>query len=147
VPSAVFSEFAAASLTRWRALAGCAVSPRDSRWGAGRVRDIRWEGRSDRPDDRGSIYVRVEYAGGLRVRVHARSFGRIHGDVVVDAPLADFVLRWYAGGDPPGDESERTFALAAFDRVLQDRQDEERGRCVEALRQRSSARGAPGSSL
>jgi hypothetical protein len=143
VPAALFCGFAAASLTRWRALAGCAVAPQDSRWGVGRIRDIRWEGRSDRPDDQGSIYIRVEYAGDLRVRVHARAFGRIHRDVTIEASLADFVQRWYGTEWAASEENARAAALADCDRVLRERQDAEQKRRVEILRQRARGRGDP----
>ena len=136
VPADLFGRFAATDLTRWRALAGCDVSPCDRRWGVGRVRDVRWEGRSDRPEDPGSIYIRIEYADGLRVRVHARAFGRIHNDVAIDASLADFVRRWYGNEQTDGEDGARAAALAACDGILRDRQDEERRERFGALRQR-----------
>ena len=144
VPADLFCRFAAADLTRWRALAGCTVSPRDCRWGAGRVSDIRWEGRSDRPEDPGSIYLRVDYADGLRARVHARAFGRVHRDVTLETSLADFVLRWF--GDSKGaDDGARAAALGACDAALRGRQDEERKRRAEILRRRSRERRGEGS--
>ena len=144
VPADLFCRFAAADLTRWRALAGCTVSPRDCRWGAGRVSDIRWEGRSDRPEDPGSIYLRVDYADGLRARVHARAFGRVHRDVTLETSLADFVLRWF--GDSKGaDDGARAAALGACDAILRDRQDEERKSRAETLRKRSRERRGEGS--
>jgi hypothetical protein len=139
VPADLFCRFAADDLTRWRALAACTVSPRDGRWGAGRVSDIRWEGRSDRPEDPGSIYLRVDYADGLRARVNARAFGRLHSDVTLEASLADFVLRWF--GDSEGaDDGARAVALGACDADLRERQDEERKRRAETLRKRSRER-------
>jgi hypothetical protein len=141
VPAAAFCRFAAADLARWRALADCAVSPRDCRWGVGRVSDIRWEGRSDRPEDAGSIYIRVEYADGFRARVNARAFGRLHSDVTLETSLADFVLRWF--GDPEGaggEDGARAAALAVCDAALRDRQDETRRQRAENLRQRSRER-------
>ncbi len=144
VPAALFCRFAAANLTRWRALADCIVSPRDARWGAGRVRDIRWEGRSDRPEDPGSIYVRVEYAAGLRVRVHTRAFEHIHSEVAIEAALADFVRRWADSDGANGEDGARATALAVWDVVLREQQDEERKRRVESLRQQvRERRGDP----
>lgn len=140
VPASLFGDFAATSVTRWRALTDCPVSPRDSRWGPGRVRDIRWEARSDRPNDPGSIYVRIEYSDGLRVRVHAREFGRVHRDVTVDAPLADFVRRWFSVEHTAVEDDARAAALAAYDGILRDRQDRERARRVEVLRERAEQR-------
>jgi hypothetical protein len=144
VPAGLFCRFAAADLTRWRALAGCTVSPRDCRWGAGRVSDVRWEGRSDRPEDPGVIYLRVEYADGFRARVNARAFGRVHRDVTLETSLADFVLRWF--GDSKGvDDGARAAALGACDAALRDRQDEERKSRAETLRKRSRERRGEGS--
>ena len=140
VPADLFCRFAAADLTRWRALAGCTVSPRDCRWGAGRVSDIRWEGRSDRPEDPGSIYLRVDYADGLRARVHARAFGRVHRDVTLETSLADFVLRWFGDSKGADDDDARAAALGACDAALRGRQDEERKRRAESLRRRSRER-------
>jgi hypothetical protein len=146
VPAAAFCRFAAADLTRWRALSDCAVSPRDCRWGAGRVSDIRWEGRSDRPEDSGVIYLRVEYADGFRARVNARAFGRLHSDVTLEPSLADFVLRWFGDPDRAGvEDGARTAALAACDAILRDRQDEERKSRAETLRKRSRERRGEGS--
>jgi hypothetical protein len=140
VPADLFCRFAAADLTRWRSLADCTVSPRDCRWGAGRVSDIRWEGRSDRPDDAGVIYLRVEYADGLRARVNARAFGRLHSDVILEGSLADFVLRWFGDSDRAGDDGARAAALGACDAILRDRQDAERKQRAEILRKRSRER-------
>jgi hypothetical protein len=141
VPADLFCRFAAADLTRWRALADGTVFPRDPRWGAGRVSDIRWEGRSDRPEDSGVIYVRVEYADGFRARVNARAFGRLHSDVTLEMSLADFVLRWFGDSDRAGGEDgARAAAVGACDAMLRDRQDEERGRRAESLRKRSRER-------
>jgi hypothetical protein len=145
VPAAAFCRFAATDLTRWRALADCAVSPSDCRWGAGRVSDIRWEGRSDRPEDPGVIYLRVEYADGFRARVNARAFGRLHSDVTLETSLADFVLRWF--GDPDRADVEdgaRAAALGACDAILRNRQDEERKSRAETLRKRSRERRGKG---
>jgi hypothetical protein len=146
VPADLFCRFAAANLTRWRALADCAVSPRDCRWGAGRVSDVRWEGRSDRPEDPGAIYLRVEYADGLRARVNARAFGRLHSDVTLEGSLADFVLRWFGDSDRAGgDDGARAAALGACDADLRDRQDRERKQRAESLRRRSRERRGEGS--
>ncbi len=144
VPADLFCRFAADDLTRWRALADCTVSPRDCRWGAGRVSDIRWEGRSDRPEDPGSIYLRVDYADGLRARVHARAFGRLHRDVTLETSLADFVLRWFGNSEGADDAGARVAALGACDADLRDRQDEERKRRAETLRKRSRERRGEG---
>ena len=140
MPADLFCRFAAANLTRWRALADGTVSPRDCRWGAGHVSDVRWEGRSDRPEDPGVIYLRVEYADGLRARVNARAFGRLHSDVTLDASLADFVLRWFGDSERAGDDGARAAALGACDAALRDRQDEERKLRAEILRKRSRER-------
>jgi hypothetical protein len=145
VPAALFCRFAAADLTRWRALAGCTVSPRDCRWGVGHVSDIRWEGRSDRPEDPGVIYLRVEYADGFRARVNARAFGRLHSDVTLETSLADFVLRWFGDSKGADDDGARAAALGACDADLRDRQDEERKRRAETLRKRSRERRGEGS--
>ena len=120
VPADLFCRFAAADLTRWRALAGCTVSPRDCRWGVGHVSDIRWEGRSDRPEDPGVIYLRVEYADGFRARVNARAFGRLHSDVTLETSLADFVLRWFGDSKGADDDGARAAALGACDAGLRD---------------------------
>jgi hypothetical protein len=146
VPADLFCRFAAADLTRWRALAGCTVSPRDCRWGAGRVSDVRWEGRSDRPEDPGVIYLRVEYADGFRARVNARAFGRLHSDVTLETSLADFVLRWFGDSKrADGEDCTRAAALGACDAILRNRQDEERKRRAETLRKRSRERRGEGS--
>ncbi len=137
VPGDAFSRFAAGDLSRWRALRGCSVSPGDGRWGEGRVSEVRWEGRSDLPDDRGAIYLRVEYADGLRARVNARAFARLHRSVCVESGLADFVERWF--GDPDAvecDGAAQSEALAECDRRLREEQDEARRRHVEQLRRR-----------
>lgn len=144
VPADLFCRFAADDLTRWRALAGCTVSPRDGRWGVGRVSDIRWEGRSDRPEDPGWIYLRVDYADGLRARVHARAFGRLHRDVTLETSLADFILRWFGDSKGADDDGARAAALAACDADLRNRQDEERKRRAEILRKRSRERRCEG---
>jgi hypothetical protein len=141
VPADLFCRFAAANLTRWRALADCTVSPRDCRWGAGRVSDVRWEGRSDRPEDPGAIYLRVEYADGLRARVNARAFGRLHSDVTLETSLADFVLRWFGDSDRAGgDDGARAAALGACDAALHDQQNGARKQRAESLRRRSRER-------
>ena len=145
VPAAAFCRFAAADLTRWRTLSDCAVSPRDCRWGAGRVSDIRWEGRSDRPEDSGVIYLRVEYADGFRARVNARAFGRLHSDVTLEPSLADFVLRWFEDSERAGDDGARAAALGACDAALRDRQDDARKLRAEILRKRSRERRGEGS--
>jgi hypothetical protein len=142
----LFCRFAAGDLTRWRALAGCTVLPRDLRWGTGRVSDIRWEGRSDRPEDAGLIYLRVEYGDGLRARVSARAFGRLHSEVTLEASLADFVLRWFGDTDPASSEDgARGAAFEACDAALRARRDEERKRRAETLRKRSRERRGEGS--
>jgi len=145
VPADLFCRFAASDLTRWRALADCTVSPRDCRWGAGRISDIRWEGRSDRPEDPGAIYLRVEYADGLRARVNARAFGRLHSDVSLETSLADFVLRWFEDSERAGDDGARAAALGACDADLRDRQDDARKLRAEILRKRSRERRGEGS--
>ena len=133
VPADLFSRFAAGDLPRWRALRGCAVVPDDERWGEGLVRDVRWEGRSDLPDDRGTIYLSVEYADGLRARVNARAFARHHHIVRIEAGLADFVERWFGDADAVDDDA-RLAALAERDGALRAEQDAERLRRVEELR-------------
>ncbi|MCX6100552.1 MAG: hypothetical protein NTV92_03870, partial [Candidatus Bipolaricaulota bacterium] len=79
--------------------------PDDERWGEGLVRDIRWEGRSDLPDDRGVIYLSVEYADGLRARVNARAFARHHHIVRIEPGLAGFVGRWFGDADAADDDA------------------------------------------
>lgn len=139
----LFSRFAASDLVRWRALRGRTLSPVDERWGVGLVTDIRWEGRSDLPDDRGTIYVHVEYAGDLKVRVNSRAFARLHRSVRIEPGLADFVLRWFGEADPVEDEGEaRAAAVAQCDSALRAEQDAERQLRVEELRRRVRERRA-----
>ncbi len=133
VSAQTFARFAQGDLNRWRALAGWGVLARDPRWGGGRVVDIRWEGRSDRPDDEGRIYVRVQYEGDLRVRVNSRAFGRTHDAVELDAELADFVARWSPDAGEPPEELE----TAAWDLRLREQQDGERARRLEEVRRRT----------
>lgn len=140
IPALSFCAFAAMSLARWRALEGQSVSARDARWGLGHVVDVRWEGRSDRPDDEGRIYVRVEYASGLQARVDARALARLHRDVTIEAALADFVEKAYAAQRAPRQGAAVTQALAQWDRVLQARWDDERRLRADALRQRARER-------
>ncbi len=137
VPAAAFSRFAADDLPRWRSLRNCSALPSDPRWGDGRVIEVRWEGRSDLPDDRGAIYLRVEYADGLRARVNSRAFARLHRSVSIESGLADFVERWFGSPDARecGDAA-RSLALAECDRRLCEEQDEARRRHVEELRRR-----------
>jgi hypothetical protein len=143
VPAASFSRFAADDLSRWRALRNCSVSPGDGRWGEGRVAEVRWEGRSDLPEDRGAIYLRVEYADGLRARVNARAFSRLHRSVRIESGLADFVERWF--GDPDAADREddaRVAAVTECDRKLREEQDEARRRHVQEMRRRIRQRDA-----
>jgi hypothetical protein len=141
VSASAFSRFADSDLVRWRALSGQSVSPRDGRWGDGRAVEVRWQGRSDRPEDEGTIYVRVEYSGGLRVRVNARAFGRLHDAVELDLELAEFVERWFGGTDPtPGEEGELGTALAHWDSTLRSVQDAARERRAVELRRRAEGR-------
>jgi hypothetical protein len=141
VPADLFSRFADGDLPRWRALRGCVVVPGDERWGEGLVRDIRWEGRSDLPHDRGTIYLSVEYADGLQARVNARAFARHHHTVRIEPGLADFVERWFGDPDAPDDDA-RILALAERDGALRAEQDAERQRRVEELRRLVRARRA-----
>lgn len=141
VPAPTFADFAELDLVRWRALVGRAVTARDARWGSGRVVDVRWEGRSDRPDDAGRIYVRVEYTEDLRVRVDARAFARLHLDVEVREDVAEFLTRW-ARDDRDAARAALHVEMAALDESLRREQDAERGRRVRELKERS--RHVPG---
>ncbi len=137
VSARTFAAFAASDLVRWRALRGCAVSPQDARWGAGRVGDVRWEGRSDLPGDRGAVTVRVEYGDGLRARVNALAFARLHSSVEIESGLADFIERWF--GDAAASEARdeaRAAALMECDDALRAEQDAARERHVEEMRRR-----------
>lgn len=140
VPAACFAAFADLDLVRWRALRGRTVTPASPAWGEGRVGEVRWEGRSDLPDDRGAVYLRVEYADGLRVRVNARAFARLHASAAVDPELAAFIVRWF--GDPSlgDDEGTRDAALAHCDAQLRAEQDAAREEHVAELRRRASDR-------
>jgi hypothetical protein len=141
VSAAAFSRFAADDLSHWRALRGCSASPGDGRWGEGRVTEVRWEGRSDLPDDRSAIYLRVEYADGLRARVNARAFARIHRCVRIENRLADFVERWFGNDDvAEREDAERSAAIEECDRRLREEQDGARRRHVEQLRRRARQR-------
>jgi hypothetical protein len=86
------------------------------------------------------IYLRVEYADGLRARVNARAFARLHGDVTLETSLADFALRWFGDSKGADDDGARAAALGACDAALRGRQDEERKRRAESLRRRSRER-------
>ncbi len=145
VPAACFAAFADLDLVRWRALRGRTVTPVSPAWGEGRVREVRWEGRSDLPDDRGAVYLRVEYADGLCVRVNARAFARLHATAAIDPELAALIVRWFgtpaAGG---ADDGVRDAALAACDAQLRAEQDEARERHVAELRRRASDRAERG---
>lgn len=137
VSARTFAAFAACDLVRWRALRGCVVFPEDARWGAGRVRDARWEGRSDLPDDRGTVTVRVEYGDGLRARVSALAFARLHSSVEIESGLADFVERWFGAAVPSeADGAAREAALVECDGALRAEQDAARERRVEEMRRR-----------
>lgn len=142
LPACSFASFAADDLVRWRALRDCVVSPEDTRWGEGRVTDVRWEGRSDRPDDRGVVYLRIVYGDDLRARVNARAFARLHRSVDIESQLADFIERWFAaaGSSDPDEETRdpaRVAALAAQDEALRTKQDSARQVRVEQMRRRA----------
>jgi hypothetical protein len=137
VPAAAFSRFAADDLLRWRALRDCSASPSNLRWGSGRVAEVRWEGRTDLPDDRGTIYLRVEYADGLRARVNARAFARLHRSVSIKSELADLVERWFGNTDAiEPEDAARALALAECDARLREEQDGARRRHAEEMRRR-----------
>ncbi|MEW5827223.1 MAG: hypothetical protein AB1778_10385 [Candidatus Bipolaricaulota bacterium] len=133
VPSAEVSRFAGEDLARWRAFSGAHVTARDARWGNGCVLDVLWEGRSDDPTPRGAIYLKVEYADGLSVRVNAAAFAQFHTSVEVSEELDGFLEAWRAA--EAGDEEARR-ALAGFDRELRAAQDAARGARAAALRER-----------
>jgi hypothetical protein len=134
VSAEAFSRFAGSDLVRWRTLIGCAVTPRDSRWGAGRVTDVLWEGRSDDPTPRGIVRIKVTYGDGLRASVRAAAFADVHVAADVDPETAAFIARWVE--DVEGNETERRRAAAAFDAALRARQDEARRARVADLRER-----------
>jgi hypothetical protein len=137
IPATTFAAFADSDLVRWRALRSCVVLPSDVRWGSGRVTDVRWEGRSDLPDDRGTVYVRVAYEDGLRARVNASAFARLHTTVEIESGLADFIERWFGGAAMAGwDDEARAVALAERDEALRAEQDAERATRVGVLRRR-----------
>jgi hypothetical protein len=136
VSADAFSRFAAGDLVRWRALAGRRLTARDARWGRGRVADVRWEGRSDRPDDDGIVYVRAEYADGLRVRVNARAFGRLHELVEIDAELAEFVERRFS--DAASMDASAEAELEIWDARLREEQDSARQKRIAESRRRAA---------
>ena len=137
VSADAFTRFAAGDLVRWRALTGRRLTARDARWGEGRVADVRWEGRADRPDDDGVVYVRAEYAVGLRVRVNAMAFGRLHKLVDLDAELAEFVERRFADAAAPDASAE--IELGIWDARLREAQDTARQQRIAESRRRAAS--------
>ena len=105
--------------------------------------DARWEGRSDRPEDPGAVYLRVEYAGKLRARVNARAFRRLHVTVDIESDMAEFVQRWFdSAGVAESDEESRAQAVRLWDNRLRADQDAERACRIDAVRRRTAERDA-----
>jgi hypothetical protein len=138
IPSAWFVAYAGSDIGRWRELCGAAVEPSDSKWGGGRVRDVRWEARRGEVRPLGTIYVNVEYDGGLAVQVNAGAFADLHVSVSIPKRLAALVRE---GFDPESSlaEAEREERLERHDRERIARRDAERTQRAKAVRDRAAA--------
>ncbi|MEN6369069.1 MAG: hypothetical protein ABFD77_05135 [Thermotogota bacterium] len=137
IPSAWFVAYAGSDIGRWRELCGAAVEPRDPNWGAGRVRDVRWEARRGEVHPLGTIYAIVEYGGGLSAQVNAGAFADLHVSVSIPKRLAALVRD---GFDPesPLSEAEREERLDRHDRERIARRDAERTQRAKTVRDRAA---------
>ena len=135
IPSAWFVSYAGSDIGRWRELCGAMAEPRDAKWGAGRVRDVRWEARRGEVRPVGTIYAIVEYAGGLTAQVNARAFADLHATVSIPKSLAALVRDGFAPGSTLP-ERERSERLEGHDRERIARRDAERTRRAEEARRR-----------
>lgn len=125
IPSTWFVAYAGSDIGRWRELCGAVLEPRDARWGAGRVRDVRWEARRGEVHPLGTIYAVVEYEGGLSAQVNGRAFAELHDTVSLPKLLAELIRDGF-GPESSWSESERDERLARHDEERIARRDAER---------------------
>jgi hypothetical protein len=139
VSAAVYTRFAGESLDRWRQLIQAEVVHRDPRWGTGRVVDVQWQAKDDGLVPRGSIFLRVVYANGLKARLNTRSLDEYLETVEVPRGLADLLADCFpsAGTAERSDCAQR---LEAFDKEIRTKLDAERLRRADDLSRRAKAR-------
>jgi hypothetical protein len=131
IPAAWFVSYAGSDIGRWRELRGAAVEPCDAKWGAGTVRNVRWEARRGEAHPLGTVYAVVDYESGLRAQVNGRVFADLHAAVSVPESLAALLREAFQPGSPmPESEREERFSRHDQERIA--RRDAERTRRAQA---------------
>jgi hypothetical protein len=131
IPAAWFVSYAGSDIGRWRELRGAVVEPRDAKWGAGTVRNVRWEARRGEVHPLGTVYAVVDYESGLRAQVNARAFAELHAAVSIPESLAA-LLREAFHPESPMPEAEREERFSRHDQQRIARRDVERTRRAQA---------------
>jgi len=137
VDSALFARYAGADLDRWRTLVGGTVEHVDSRWGTGRVEDVRWStsGHGVPPH----VRVRVRYPNhGLAV-YRAASFPTHHRSVTVEGTVRDIIRTCFESSCT---DERREELLRTHSRALREAEDRRRLERVEQMKRHATKRKA-----
>ncbi len=137
VEAALFARYAEEDLDRWRRLVGGEVIHSDSRWGIGRVIDVRLGSAGGYTAS--YIQVHVRYADHGTVIYRAASFGAHHRSVTVPAEVRRVIRACF---EEERDEADRMAILERHTRELREARDREMLDRSEALRRRAVDRRA-----
>ena len=131
VDAARYARYAQGDLDRWRQLIGRRAVHRDSRWGTGRVEDVRWATYGDPAAP--YVQVRVRYASHGVVAFRGATFHLHHRSVTVSEEVGRVLSVLF---DEGRSEPERAEVLERHTRELRAARDREALGRAEALKQR-----------